>query len=58
MCEGKDSKLTRVWLLVPSMYLTRFDEMIDGFYPSRREAIRQGMTLVLREIKGYRMAPR
>ncbi|HUV34646.1 MAG TPA: ribbon-helix-helix domain-containing protein [Candidatus Desulfaltia sp.] len=40
--------------MVPVGYLDRFDAAIKGYYPSRSEAIRQGMGLILREVASMR----
>jgi len=41
--------LAHISLLVPKIFLERFDEATEDFFPSRSEAIRRGMNLVLRE---------
>lgn len=50
----RSSRCSRVGLLVPRGFLRRFDEAIEGWFPSRSEAIRRGMTLVIREARVYR----
>jgi hypothetical protein len=46
--------LSRVWLLVPKIFLQHFDEAVQGTFPSRSEAIRRGMNLVLEEVKQFK----
>ena len=46
--------LSRIWLLIPENFLQHFDRAIVGMFPSRSEAIRRGMNLVLREVESYR----
>ncbi len=46
--------LSRIWLLVPKIFLQRFDEAVQGTFPSRSEAIRRGMNLVLEEAKQFK----
>ncbi len=41
----------KIRLRVPHILLQYFDEAIQGTFPSRNEAIRRGMNLVLEEIK-------
>jgi len=43
--------LSKIWLLVPNKFLQHFDEAIQNTFPSRSEAIRRGMSLVLDEVK-------
>lgn len=52
MGEKENSRLTRIWIAIPSEYLKRFDDVIHGYYSSRSEAIRHGMAFVVRDIKG------
>ena len=54
MRETGHVRRCRVWLLVPVECLDRFDAAIRGYYPSRSEAIRYGMALVLREVASMR----
>lgn len=42
-----------IYINVPRAFLERFDKSIQGHYPSRSEAIRRGMGLILREVQGY-----
>ena len=46
--------LSRIWLLVPRIFLQHFDEAVQGTFPSRSEAIRRGMNLVLEEAKQFK----
>ena len=46
--------LSRIWLLVPKIFLQYFDEAVQGTFPSRSEAIRRGMNLVLEEAKQFK----
>ena len=46
--------LSRIWLLVPKIFLQHFDEAVQGTFPSRSEAIRRGMNLVLEEAKRFK----
>lgn len=43
--------LSKIWLLVPNRFLQHFDEAIQNTFPSRSEAIRRGMSLVLDEVR-------
>jgi metal-responsive CopG/Arc/MetJ family transcriptional regulator len=45
--------LTQVSVLVPKLFLQHFDEVIEGFFQGRSEAIRRGMNLVLEEIQKF-----
>jgi metal-responsive CopG/Arc/MetJ family transcriptional regulator len=51
--EGNPN-LSRIWLLVPKTFLQHFDEAVQDTFPSRSEAIRRGMNLVLEEIKRFK----
>jgi Arc/MetJ-type ribon-helix-helix transcriptional regulator len=51
--KGINPNLSRVWLLVPKIFLQHFDEAVQGTFPSRSEAIRRGMNLVLEEVKRF-----
>ncbi|MCL2476980.1 hypothetical protein [Candidatus Bathycorpusculum sp.] len=44
-------RIKRILLHVPSNFLEEFDREIAGLYASRNEAIRAGMTLVLKAEK-------
>jgi Arc/MetJ-type ribon-helix-helix transcriptional regulator len=44
-------RIKRILLHVPSNFLEEFDREISGVYASRNEAIRAGMTLVLKAEK-------
>jgi len=46
--------LTAIWLLIPNAFLQLFDEAIQGIYPTRSEAIRRGMNLILEEVRQRR----
>jgi metal-responsive CopG/Arc/MetJ family transcriptional regulator len=48
-----DPDLSRIWLLVPDMFLRHFDKAVQGTFPSRSEAIRRGMKLVLEELRQF-----
>lgn len=52
--KAGNENLVRIWLFVPKDFLARFDEAAEGFFPSRSEAIRRGMNLVLEEVKESR----
>lgn len=54
MKKKESPSFARVWLLIPRVFLERFDKAIEDVFPSRSEAIRRGMTLVLEEVKGFR----
>ena len=47
--EKISRNLAQISLLVPKIFLDRFDEATEELFPSRSEAIRRGMNLVLRE---------
>jgi len=50
--KNKQTSLeSKIKLPVPNNLLQRFDEAIQGTFPSRNEAIRRGMRLVLDELK-------
>ncbi|MFH2110980.1 MAG: hypothetical protein ABIJ47_06950 [Candidatus Bathyarchaeota archaeon] len=49
----KARRLTGIMVYVPRAFLERFDESILGLYPTRSEAVRRGMSLILKEIQGY-----
>lgn len=53
-CKKENPNFARVWILVPRAFLSNFDREIDDMYPSRSEAIRRGMRLVLKEAKAIR----
>ena len=57
MKKQKNPNLSRIWLVIPKNFLQRFDDAIEGFFPSRSEAIRRGMNLILEEIKSSREEP-
>jgi len=52
--KQKNPNLSRIWLLIPKAFLQRFDEAIEDFFPSRSEAIRRGMDLILEEVRRSR----
>ena len=54
MRKRSNPNFSRVWLLIPKAFLKRFDEAIQGVFPTRSEAIRRGMNLVLEEAQNYR----
>ena len=54
MKKQKNPNLSRIWLLIPKAFLQRFDEAIEDFFPSRSEAIRRGMDLILEEVRRSR----
>lgn len=49
--KKKSPSFARVWILIPRVFLSHFDRAIEGMFPSRSEAIRRGMNLILEEIK-------
>ena len=57
--ESKESpRFTGVWVNVPTGFLERFDKEIEDTFPSRSEAIRRGMNLILKELQSLRDGPR
>jgi metal-responsive CopG/Arc/MetJ family transcriptional regulator len=44
----------QITLLVPKLFLKRFDNAIQDFFPCRSEAIRRGMDLIMEEVKHSR----
>ena len=48
-----DPDLSRIWLLVPNLFLRHFDKAVQSTFPSRSEAIRRGMKLVLEELRQF-----
>jgi metal-responsive CopG/Arc/MetJ family transcriptional regulator len=54
MKKGSTPNLSRIWLLVPKTFLKHFDEAAQSTFPSRSEAIRRGMNLVLEEIRQFK----
>jgi metal-responsive CopG/Arc/MetJ family transcriptional regulator len=54
MVDDKNQNLTKIWVAIPTKYLEKFDYIINGFYLSRSEAIRHGMSYVLKDIRGYK----
>jgi metal-responsive CopG/Arc/MetJ family transcriptional regulator len=52
--KQKNPNLSRIWLLIPKAFLQRFDDAIEDFFPSRSEAIRRGMDLILDEVRRSR----
>jgi len=52
--KGSNPNLSRIWLLVPKTFLKHFDEAAQSTFPSRSEAIRRGMNLVLEEIRQFK----
>jgi metal-responsive CopG/Arc/MetJ family transcriptional regulator len=53
MVEDKNRDLTKIWVAIPTKYLEKFDYIIDGFYLSRSEAIRHGMSYIIKDVRGY-----
>ena len=53
MLVVKVRRLTGIMVYVPRVFLERFDESIVGLYPSRSEAVRRGMVLILKEVQDY-----
>ena len=53
MLDVKVKHLTGIMVYVPRVFLERFDESIVGMYPSRSEAVRRGMALILKEIRDF-----
>lgn len=50
--KNKQTSLeSKIRLLVPNNLLRLFDKAIQGTFPSRNEAIRRGMQLVIEEIE-------
>lgn len=50
--KNKQTSLeSKIRLLVPNNLLRLFDKAIPGTFPSRNEAIRRGMQLVIEEIE-------
>jgi metal-responsive CopG/Arc/MetJ family transcriptional regulator len=56
MGKKTTSKLVRVNITVPAEYLKNFEEIIQGFYATRTEAIKQGMTRVIKDIQYMKKA--
>ena len=57
--ESKESpRFTGVWVNVPTGFLERFDKEIEDMFPSRSEAIRRGMNLILKELQSLREEPK
>jgi|SRR5208283_1577045 metal-responsive CopG/Arc/MetJ family transcriptional regulator len=54
MKKGSNPSLSRIWLLIPKTFLKHFDEAVQSTFPSRSEAIRRGMNLVLEEIRQFK----
>jgi metal-responsive CopG/Arc/MetJ family transcriptional regulator len=54
MKKASNPNLSRIWLLVPKIFLQHFDEAVQGTFPSRSEAIRRGMNLVLEEVRQFK----
>jgi len=57
MSKKSNPNFARVWLLIPKAFLKRFDEAIQGVFPTRSEAIRRGMNLVLEEAQNWKKEP-
>jgi metal-responsive CopG/Arc/MetJ family transcriptional regulator len=57
MKKKSNPNFARVWLLIPRAFLKRFDQAIQGMFPTRSEAIRRGMNLVLEEAENYKKEP-
>lgn len=45
---------SKIWLIIPNNFLQQFDKETRNNYSSRNEAIRRGMKLILRELKGFK----
>lgn len=59
MVKKKESPgFARVWILIPRAFLDYFDREIEDMFPSRSEAIRRGMNLILDEVKTFRVGAR
>jgi metal-responsive CopG/Arc/MetJ family transcriptional regulator len=54
MKKGSNPNFSRIWLLIPKTFLKHFDEAVQSTFPSRSEAIRRGMNLVLEEIRQFK----
>ena len=44
----------QISVVVPKLFLKRFDNAIQDFFPCRSEAIRRGMDLIVEEVKRSR----
>lgn len=44
----------QISVVVPKLFLKRFDNAIQDFFPCRSEAIRRGMDLIMEEVKHSR----
>ena len=55
MKKKESPSFARVWILIPKAFLVRFDRETGVMYPSRSEAIRRGMNLILEEAKALRI---
>ena len=54
MKKKESPRFARVWILIPRAFLEHFDREIEEMFPSRSEAIRRGMNLILDEVKSFR----
>ena len=54
MKKRRNPNLSRIWLLIPKVFLKHFDEAVQTTFPSRAEAIRRGMNLVLEEVRQFK----
>ena len=52
--KKENPSFARIWILIPRAFLKHFDRAIEGMFPSRSEAIRRGMNLILDEVKAFR----
>ena len=57
MKKKSNPNFARIWLVIPKAFLKRFDKAIQGIFPTRSEAIRRGMNLVLEEAQNYKKEP-
>jgi metal-responsive CopG/Arc/MetJ family transcriptional regulator len=44
----------QISVVIPKLFLKRFDNAIQDFFPCRSEAIRRGMDLIMEEVKHSR----
>ena len=54
MKKKSNPNFARIWLVIPKTFLKQFDQAIQGIFPTRSEAIRRGMNLVLEEAQSYK----
>ena len=57
MKKRSNPNFARIWLVIPKTFLKHFDEAIQGIFPTRSEAIRRGMNLILEEAQNYKKEP-